>query len=201
MPARRNKACVVLLGLLLSAGAQAAEIDRAKAAGVMAAYLRYIAALTSWPESAATGDAEPLLIGAIGRDPNSVMDPIRQRLQSGEGLVAQGRPIRLIDLDLDADDEREPDQLTSCALVFLSEGTDEEWQRLRPLVGSLPIVTVSEMEGFADEGGMIEYFVDRQSGKVRMKVNLEAMRAAGVSFSARLLALKSVVVMDAPEDA
>lgn len=201
MRAHGNKICVVLLGVLLCAGAQAAEIDRAKAAAVMAAYLRHIAALTSWPESAAAGAREPLLIGAIGRDPNGVMDPFRQRMQSEEGLVAQGRPIQLVELNPAADEEGATDQLVSCALVFLSEGTDEEWRHLRPLVGSLPIVTVSEMEGFADQGGMIEYFVDRQSGKVRMKINLQAMRAAGVSFSARLLVLESVIVMDAPEEA
>lgn len=193
MIAIRQRICATLIGLLwVSTAAQAAQIDEVKAAGVMAAYLRHIAALTSWPDD---DPAEPIRIGLVGRDPNGVMDPIRVRTESADGLLAQDRPIMLVELG----NEVGRRELASCALLFLSAGAEQDWQRLRPVVGTLPIVTVSEMEGFTDLGGMIEYFVDLPSGKVRMKVNLPAVRAAGISLSARFLALKAVIVLGEQE--
>lgn len=186
--------------ILLVPEAKAAEFDRNKVAGIMAAYLRHIAALTSWPgEEDAAG--EPIRIGVVGLDPNGVMRPIRLRLESEGGLLAQDRPIVLTSLAETPAGTIESDALASCGLIFVSEGAEEAWNRIRPLVSRLPVVTVSEMQGFSDNGGMVEYFVERRSGKVRMKINLEAVRSAGVTLSARLLSLKSVVVVGAGEAA
>jgi hypothetical protein len=201
----RNRSVALIGLLLLSTGThvaeiEAAEVDAGKAAGVMAAYLRHIAALTHWPGDEST-EEQPIRIGVVGRDPNGVMAPIRERTESGDGLLAQGRPIRVLDLEQASDDAADLDRLASCALLFFSHGADEQWQRIQAEIGALPIVTVSEMEGFADRGGMIEYFIEPRSGKVRMKVNLQAMRAAGISFSARFLALKAVIVLREREEA
>lgn len=189
--------------LLIGAGhCYAAEIDETKAAAVMSAYLRHIAALTTWPsERVADGD-RPILFGVVGDDPNGVMSPIRKRIDSGEGLLAQGRKIHVVDLKMPSEDGEDLERvLAPCALLFLSEGAQDEWTRIKPAVTSLPIVTVSEMKGFAGLGGMIEYFVDLGSGKVRLIVNLRAMREAGITLSARLLALDAVTVLAEREEA
>ncbi len=194
---------LIAVALLLQvAFGHGASIDEQKAAAVMAAYLRHIAALTTWPNAAAgrASAGGPILIGILGTDPNGVMAPIRSRIRSSEELLAQGRPIRLIDLRLPAGEEDLRRMLTPCGLLFLSEGSEQEWARISPVVASLPVVTVSEMAGFAERGGMIEYRVDLGSGKVRLIVNMNAMRAAGVILSARLLALDSVTVLDRGED-
>ena len=52
-----------------------------------------------------------------------------------------------------------------------------------------------------ETNGMIEYFVDLGTGKVRLIVNLHTMREAGIILSARLLALEAVTVLDEREDA
>jgi len=202
-PARRRWVGGAILALILmGSGASAAEIDRNKAAQVMAAYLRHIATLTSWPTSTAADANRPILVGVVGTDPNGVMTPFRDRTESGEEIKAQDRPIRLLDLNIQPDSgDAARERLASCDLLFLSEDADDEWQRIRPLVDGLPIVTVSEMTGFADEGGMIEYFVERRSGKIRMKVNLNVMRGAGLSISARFLGLNAVVVVGGREEA
>lgn len=198
----RGSVRTALLALLLvGTCASAVEVDRTKAASVMAAYLRYIAELTTWPDQDADDDAQPIRVGVIGRDPNGVMEPIRARNRSKDPLEAQGRPVRLLDFSSRGDGDGDPETLTSCDLLFLSEDAEQDWERIRPIVEGLPIVTVSEQDGFSDRGGMIEYFIEPRSGKVRMKVNLSAMRAAGISFSARFLALKAVEVVDEREEA
>ena len=179
-----------------------AAIDETKAASVMAAYMRHIAALTTWPGERVADTDQPILFGVVGDDPNGVMNPIRKRVNSTEGLLAHGRKIRIVDLKLPADaGENLEGVLAPCALLFLSEGAQDEWARIQPAVTSLPIVTVSEMKGFAGLGGMIEYFVDLGTGKVRLIVNLHTMREAGIILSARLLALEAVTVVGEREDA
>lgn len=187
---------LLLLGTALAFGA----VDESKAAGVMAAYLRHIAAMTTWPGEAAGGSGRPILIGVVGADPNGVMAPIRERSGSKQRLLAQGRPIRVVDISTRPEAPLET-LLGSCALLFVSAGAEDAWARIKPLVGSLPIVTVSELDGFAESGGMVEYFVDLATGKVRLIVNLTAMRRAGIVLSARLLALESVIVVDDREEA
>jgi hypothetical protein len=198
MAMSRNTVCAALLGLLLAgADANGAEIDQAKAAAVMAAFVRHIAALTDWPGQDDSETDDPIRIGLVGRDPNGVMSPIRSRTQSGEGLLAQGRSIELLDLDSAPEDV----QILTCAMLFFSADAEREWDRLRPVLADRPIVTISEMEGFADRGGIVEFRIDRRLGKVRIRVNLHAMRTAGVTLSARFLGLDSVMLVDAPKEA
>ncbi|MEQ8859022.1 MAG: YfiR family protein [Pseudomonadales bacterium] len=199
--------CRLLVAVTLLGGAgvaAASAVDDEKAAGVMAAYLRHIAALTTWPVSPAGADLsrQPIVIGVLGDDPNGVIAPIRSRIASSQSLLAQGRPIELSDLDLSG---LRGGQLAAllepCALLFLSADSDAMWAMVRPVIATMPIVTVSEMAGFARRGGMVEYLVDLASGKVRLIVNVRAMRQAGVVLSARLLALESVTVLGGREDA
>jgi hypothetical protein len=193
---------IVLVALLLVHGAalQAAEIDRAKAAAVMAAYVRHIASYTQWPGDASSAD-QPIRIGLIGADPNRVIAPIRARTESGEGLVAQGRPIQVVVLGAQSVGDAGFDELSACDLLFISAEAEEDWRRVQPLIEALPIVTVSEMEGFVNRAGMVEFYIERRSGKIRIKVNLPAMRDAGISFSSQFLTSNSVILLDGGEEA
>ena len=198
---RSNLRILLIAALLVpDVPLQAASIDRAKAAGVMAAYLRHIASFTQWPGDASNTD-QPIRIGLIGADPNGVIAPIRARTESGEGLVAQGRPIQVVVLDAKSVGAAGRDALSACDLLFLSAEAEADWQHVQPLVETLPIVTVSEIEGFADRAGMVEFYVEQRSGKVRIKVNLAAMRDAGISFSSQFLTSNSVVLLDEGEEA
>jgi hypothetical protein len=193
--ARRTVSRALIMALVAAPGpAHGASIDETRAAAVMAAYLRHIAALTTWPGTPGAQSGRPIQIGVVGEDPNGVMAPIRARMNSAEQLMAQGRPLRVLELTGHAGRDTAK-ALEPYELLFFSAGSWSEWEKVRPTVSSMPIVTVSEMTGFARDGGMIEYFIDLTSGRVRLIVNLAAMRQAGITLSARLLALESVIVL------
>lgn len=190
-------ALLAVVLLLASVFSVAAAVDDTRAAAVMAAYLRHIAELTTWPRAA----RGPIVIGVLGEDPNGVMASIRSRASGGDRLLAQGRPVHVLDLRLPGNDGDLTTAVEACDLLFVSAGAEDVWGRIEPVVRSRPIVTVSEMRGFAERGGMVEYFVDLGTGKVRLIVNLQSMKRAGVTLSARLLALESVIVMREGEGA
>jgi YfiR/HmsC-like len=183
---------------LAAVSALAATVDRTKAAEVKAAYLKHIAALTTWPEGKLGAADRPIVIGVLGPDPNGVMAPIRARIQSRDGLQAQGRRLELLDMDSTGelpDAVAMATALEACDVLFLSADAEREWARVQPLLGRRPIVTVGEIDSFARRGGMIEYLLDVDDGKVHLIVNLDAIQRAGIVLSARLLALQNVVVL------
>ena len=54
-----------------------------------------------------------------------------------------------------------------------------------------PVLTVSELPGFAKHGGMVGFVIDR--GKVRLEVNLAAVRRSRLRMSSKLLEVASEV--------
>ena len=199
MPVLRSQFWLVALAGLLLVGAEGSHAAGLTPAEAKSAYLRYIAVYATWPGEPAD-DHQPIVIGVVGDDPNGVITPIRNRLESGRELLARKRPIRLLDVQLTSGEGVDLAALASCDLIFLSEGAEEDWQRIQSAVNALPILTVGEIKGFAESGGMIEYFSPRRSGKVRMKINLQTMRRAGIMLSAQLLALDVVIVLDEREE-
>ena len=85
--------------------------------------------------------------------------------------------------------------LKQCNLLFLSEDGDRYWQQVQDVIGTRAIVTVGEVSGFATRRGMIEFVIDREAGRVRMRINIDAVKRADLNLSARLLGLKEGVII------
>ena len=191
-------ACILPAAFLLAAlDASTATIDVAKVSEVKAAYVRNIAAMTTWPEEKLGDPGRPMVVGVLGADPNGVVRSMRMRMGTGAGLLAQGRRLDLLAMDtlITADPEATIAALQRCDLLFLSEDGREQWQRIKSVVSEMPIVTLGEIEQFAELGGMIEYVIDLDAGRIRLIVNRDAVGRAGIVLSARLLRLKSVTVI------
>jgi hypothetical protein len=57
-----------------------------------------------------------------------------------------------------------------------------------------PVLTVSDAEGFAESGGMIELF--QENGRMRFAVNVEVVQRSGLRVSSRVLDLARIVKRD-----
>lgn len=187
-------ACSLVWTALFAAAASAqAEVDVARAAKVKAAYLRYIAELTIWPDDVLGAAADPIVLGTVGSDPHGVTR-ILERAIERKGLRAQDRPIELRRLPA-LDDEGFEVAMGDCHLLFLSgsDGVAEHWTRLRDLLADRPIVTIGELAGFSAAQGMIEFVIDAEADRVTMHIDLEAVQRARLRLSSRLLGLKQGV--------
>ena len=190
---------LALAGLLAGAPAARAE-GEVNPAEMEAAYLPHIAEFTTWPEGSFADPGAPLVIGVAGKDRSGVAGILRRRIE-GKGLSAQKRPIVVRKLP-DAGPASRRDfeaRLGECHLLFLSGSEGEKWPELRAILDRKAIVTVSEIEGFARRGGMIEFAFDAAKGRVRMYIDVEAVKRAGLRLSSKLLDLKTVVtIVDNP---
>ncbi len=76
--------------------------------------------------------------------------------------------------------------IKQCDFLYLSAG------KVAPLLENTAVFTLSSHPGFAEQGGMIEFYLDQT--KVRMKVNLKAVNKAGIKLSSKLERLLKVAV-------
>jgi hypothetical protein len=185
---------VIVALLVCSTGTQAATIDKKRASDLKAAFLAQLTGYTDWPKSAdsAESTATPITIGVLGRDPNSVIGLIRKGIAAPGGLSAQGRRLQLMDLNTSAGVLDLSEQLQECEVLFLSEDAF-----VHCMVEAQPILTVGESDGFAERGGVVEFYPDPNVDRLVMRINLQALRLSGVVLSAKILSLSNVVILDA----
>lgn len=167
---------LLVCGLLASIDPAAA--DPALEQQVKAAYLYNFFLFIDWPAQTFGGEDGDFDLCILGRDPfGDSLAPLATR-------VARNRHIRLRHLTGSGDPG-------SCHLLFI--GTSEAGRAtslLRRLRGS-PVLTVSELPGFAEHGGMVGFVLE--GGKVRLEINLAAAQGAGLRVSAKLLEVAAEV--------
>jgi hypothetical protein len=146
-------------------------------AGLLYNFLRY----TQWPASG-RGDSSMVVCLYGG-------DPFEGRLSAMAGRTVNQRTIELRAIGADRD-------LDQCALVFISAAERADWPRLRSYLARRSVLTVSDYDGFARSGGMLEFA--RVNNRIGVRVNVEAARAANLTVQDRLLRLASVVQTEAP---
>ena len=170
-------------------------------AEIKSIYTMYIAEYTKWPDAAdekkpAQRDADkPFVIGIVGNDPNNIAEPFKQKIASISGMAINERNVELIDLPELGTRQMETqviEALENCNLLFFSEDSEAEWYELRALLRNRPIMTVSELDGFASQGGIVEYEYDEAAQRMYMIFNMQAIKDSGLVVSDTLLNLKVV---------
>jgi len=108
----------------------------------------------------------------------------------GKLLALEGRPTDAGTLIVRAPVAQS--EWKSCQVVFVSS---EDAVRLRVFVAEMagkPILTIGDVPGFAESGGMIE--LKLRSERVRFVVNHGALKSAGLRVSSQLLKLADEVM-------
>lgn len=79
------------------------------------------------------------------------------------------------------------EQAQDCHLVYIDRSERNLLQRLFVFLRHKPILTVSDINGFSDDGGMIEIF--RDNNRFRFKVNLSELQSSQLKISSQVLKL------------
>jgi len=167
-------AALVVLSPVL--GQPAAEGSRAK--GVKANILRSLPRYFTWPKTSFADAKAPLVIGVIGEDPfGATLD----RLIAG--LKVRNRRLGLKRFPAD-DSLPSREELSAVHMLYVSESEKGRLPEILELVDGSPVVTVSDVEKFAEAGGILELALIRANIKPRL--NQSAAHAAGLQVSSKL---------------
>jgi len=169
----------LLVPFLICALPARAQIGATSEYQLKAVFLFNFAQFVEWPESAFASPDSPLVIGVIGQDPfGPVLDEILAGEKIGTHPLVAARYKRVEDA-------------VSCHILFVSKSEDA---RLREIVTHLqgrPVLTVGDLENFAQRGGIIRFMPEKN--RIRLKVNLDVARAAGLKLSSKLLRPAEIV--------
>jgi len=177
----------MMLASLLTAGltlpVYAAErlqlIEQQIEAGLIYNFLKY----TQWPaERTARADA-PIAVCLFGGDPFS------GHLQPMAGRTVNQQTIDVRSVTRAAD-------IAGCSLLFIHADQKQNWPELQKILAGKSVLTVSDFQGFAVSGGMIEF--TQLDNRIGVLINIEAVMAAHLDVQDRLLKLARSVPPAAP---
>jgi hypothetical protein len=167
-------ACVLTGGPLASEPIQLVE-QKIKA-GLLYNFLKY----TQWPAPVTPGVVVCLMGG----------DPFDGALTPMAGRTVNERTIAVRTLD-------DIGQAHDCAMLIVNADSKDSWPVWRAALSKKPVLTVSDLDGFAAQGGMIEFA--RTDNRIGVMINLGAVTAAHLRVEDRLLKLATVVPSNALE--
>jgi hypothetical protein len=146
---------------------------------VKSAFLYNFARFVEWPAEAPGAVAPRVTICVLGTDPfGQTLD------QTVAGKAIGMRPFAVARI-------RSVAEAAACAVVFVSTAEAPRLSSVLAAFRSLPVLTVGDVDGFAEAGGIIGMFVENE--RVRFEINVGAANEAHLKISSKLLSLARIV--------
>lgn len=174
---RAARLLLALLTLWTSAGL--ADGPTVSEYQVKAAFLYNFIKFIEWPDKAFSAPVDPIVVGVLGEDPFGAM--LDETLA---GKSVQGHSFKVARFS-------KLGAVEGCHVLFVADSDPGRVTAIVAREGRSPVLTVGELPGFVDLGGMIGF--DVEARRVRFDVNLQALRAAGLKPSSQLLKVARTV--------
>jgi hypothetical protein len=146
---------------------------------VKAALLYKVSKFVQWPDSAFPEPGAPLFICILGKNPfEPAIDMTQPRRVQGHPVVIKLRP------DL-------PAAHMDCHVLFISDVEPDELKSLLLIARNQPVLTVGETDGFARQGGILQF--TQRRGRVHFVINRFVLHLGDLHIDTRLLELATVI--------
>lgn len=145
---------------------------------VKAVFLFNFAQFVEWPASTFPDRDTPLVIGVLGRDPFGVYleETVRGEIVKSRQLITQ-RYSHVEDV-------------RNCQVLFISRSESEKLDQIISRLKDRKILTVSDDAGHSGHGVIIRFVT--QNNRIKLRINLEAAKAANLTISSKLLRLAEI---------
>jgi hypothetical protein len=159
--------------------------DKSPPAGVTqeydlkAAFLFNFAHYVEWPRDAFLSETAPVTIGILGEDPfhRSLDEIVANEMVGGRKLIVR----RFASIE----------QIEPCQILFVSASHTKRLDQVVAKLGKQSVLTVGDTEGFTARSGMIGF--EMVKNRLKLRINLPAARAAGLTISSQLLRQATIV--------
>lgn len=188
----------VVVILVLFVGPQArSDSTVSREYQIKAAFLYNFIKFVDWPKEKATDPNAPLTIGIIGKDPfQDAFEPVGDKDTKGRKvLIKRFKPWEELKKSGEKDKsllDREIEALRKCHLLFICSSEEKNLKEIINLVKDHSILTVGEMNGFLESGGIINFVMEEQ--KVRFEINVTNAKRAKLQIRSQLLRLAKRVI-------
>jgi len=163
-----------LLCVLPCAAQTATEHEYALKAGVLYHIIEYV----EWPGGSISNTTSIIQIGLLGEI------PFAEALEVLNGKTVQGRKIVVKRIS-------DSQEAASCQVLFIGASEKPRSTQIVNESKNQPVLTVGEVEGFAEKGGMVNLVVG--PNRIVMEINRQVASQAKLAFSSQLLKLAKLV--------
>jgi hypothetical protein len=166
---------LVAVGLATSAVAQDAIVSQ-REYNVKAVSLYAFGRYVTWPDAAFESKDSPVVIGVLGGNP---FGDALERIAAKKTL--NGRPMVIKQLG-------GPNEVAGAHIVFVTRTvTPEVEAEVLRLTSGKPVLVVGETPGFADRGGIVNFFLS--GANIKFELNPERGAECQLHLDAKLLSL------------
>ena len=146
---------------------------------VKAVFLFHFAQFVEWPATAFPSAKSPLIIGILGDDPfGSYLDElVKDEAIGGHKIIVARYPGA--------------EEAHGCHILFVGRSASSHLGKIIPALGRGAILTVSDADDFSARGGIVRFVTE--SGKIRLRINLEAAKVRSLSISSKILRAATLV--------
>jgi YfiR/HmsC-like len=81
-------------------------------------------------------------------------------------------------------------EIRACQVLFISRSEADRLEQILTSLRGRGILTIGDTDDFAARGGMIRLATEKN--KVRMRINLDAVKAANLTISSKLLRVAEI---------
>ncbi len=145
---------------------------------IKAATLYNICRYIEWPIGAFSSADAPLGLVILGQD------PFGESIQAIAGKQVRGRNIEISYIDTLQD-------FHGGHILFISRSAASEISSILKFMSSQPILTVGDMDNFAELGGMINFYIE--NNRIRFDINADEAENANLKISSNLMKLGNIV--------
>lgn len=171
--ARRMLCALLLLGAAAGGLAQPAS-EHAVKAGFVFNFIKF----TQWPAGDEAVSA-PLRLCSTGAE------ALQGQLAQLQGRAMGGRALEVVPGAVAA-------KVRQCDVLFIGEGDADRLDALLRGLGNAPVLTVGDLPGFVQAGGMIGLRIE--ANRVRFDVNLAVAQRSGLVLNSQMLKLAGKVL-------
>jgi hypothetical protein len=169
---------LLLWGCLSTYGMSWGQTPGAREYELKAAFLYNFTKFVEWPASSFKNENSPFVLGILGVDPfGSPLDSLKDKTVKGHKVTVRYL-TRL-------------ENFEDCHLLYIS---GSEKGNLRALLATLkqhPILTISDLDLFANQGGMIGLVM--LDNRIQFEVNLDPINGSKLKISSQLLKLAKAI--------
>jgi len=169
----------LLLGVFVHASGAGDQMTTTDEYALKAVCLYNFTQFTRWPASVNLKLSESIVIGVLGDSPfGEAIKELQAQLKKTDRkniqVVFHGSYQEGMDL-------------TGSHMLFISASEKRNMRKILASLADAPVLTVSDVEGFLEEGGMISLVL--LDNKIRWEVNRVTIHGAGLQVSSKLLQL------------
>jgi len=163
------------LVLVLAFGSSRAQGSQPSEYEIKAAFLFNFAKFVEWPLEAFAEPTSPFVIGIFGE--NTVADDFERTIRA---KTVNNRSFIIKEIGF-------LPEARNCHILFINSSEKKRFSEIFESLRGVSVLTVGETERFVETGGIINFV--KESDKIRLQINEDAAKSAGLKISSKLLSL------------